>query len=320
MVDGDLPDLPLPRRSKMNFKHVAGLNSLKEVLRTEVIYPISHRELAKLYRQTVGSGVLLYGPPGCGKTHIVKALAGEIGWPIIDASCGHMIARYAGQTENNIHCIFDRAREYAKYRNGGIILFLDEIDALGHRRDNMGAGEAGYRMTVTTLLSELDGISSNDQVFVVGATNSPWSVDPALKRPGRFDECIFVPPPDLETRFQLLKLYSQGLPLSDKIDFNVLAEKTQGYSSVDIRELCDAAAEIPWKEAIKTNNTRSLCMSDFEGAMQNKPSSLTEWYHAVEKNNMDPSTRKLFPSLSDSVKEFLCEKPQSQKQDLRGYQ
>ncbi|MFH1722435.1 MAG: ATP-binding protein [Candidatus Altiarchaeota archaeon] len=311
--------LPRPERSDIDFSDVAGLEDLKETLREEIIYPIKHPEISSLYQQTIGSGVLLYGPPGCGKTYIVKALAGEIRWPFINATCGNLIARYSGQTENNIHLLFEKCREFAKLRSHGVILFLDEIDALGFRRDEMSSGEAGYLMVVDTILSELDGISANEKVFVIGATNAPWRVDPAIKRPGRFDNCIFVAPPDAKTRKELFRLYTRNLPLSSDVDLEGFAEKTMNYSGADIKEVCNASAEIPWKLAIKTKKARRIRMEDFNIALEKTPSSLLEWYVMVREKGVDKSYENIFPNLSISVDEFFNRSKLKGQSGMKGY-
>ncbi len=311
--------LPFFEIGGMKFSDVAGLNDLKKTLKKEVIYPIKHPKLSKLYKQRIGSGVLLYGPPGCGKTFMIKAIAGEIGWPYINASCGNIIARYAGQTENNLHRVFEAARGYVKTKGPGVILFLDEIDALGHRRDEISSGSLDLRIVVNTLLTELDGMSSNDKVFVIGATNAPWSVDPALKRPGRFDNVIFVTPPDQETRVELFNLYTKGLPMAKDIDLKTLASKTRNYSSVDIREICDAAAEMPWEEAIATNKARRIKMADFEKVLENSRSSLTEWYEMVYQKGYYEQYKDIFPELASSVEEFFYEDSSEDEKGLIGY-
>lgn len=302
--------------SNKTFKDVAGLNELKDLLLEEVIYPMQHRELAEEYKQRVGSGVLLYGPPGCGKTFIAQAIAGQIGWPLINASGGNLIDRFAGQTENNIHNMFNKARDYAK-KLGGVIVFFDEIDALGLKRSKISSGHIWRQSIVTTLSSEFDGIASNSNVFIIGATNTPWDVEPALKRTGRFSDCVFVPPPDEETRIELFKIYSEGLPLDENVDFKVLCDKTVNYASSDIAEICDAAAEIPWKEAIKKGDKRSVTMNDFEKAIEKRKSSLQEWYAILKDMRLNKEFKKIFPDLESSVKEFYAE--ENEKHNLEGY-
>ncbi|MFH1788350.1 MAG: ATP-binding protein [Candidatus Altiarchaeota archaeon] len=301
--------------SAVTFKNVAGLNELKELLEEEVIYPMQHSELARQYKQRVGSGVLLYGPPGCGKTYVAEAIAGEIGWPIINASCGNLIGRYSGQTENNIHNVFEEARRQAG-KLGGVIIFFDEIDALGLKRTRISEGSNWRQIVVNTLLSEFDGISANQNVFIIGATNAPWDVEPALKRTGRFNDCVFVPPPDEETRTALFRMYSEGLPLEEDIDYKLLAEKTKNYASSDIAEICDAAAEFPWKEAIKKGEPRKVNMKDFEKAIEKRKSSLQEWYAIINDMKLNKEFKKIFPDIESSVKEFCRE---TREDKVEGY-
>ena len=205
--------------SNVSFSDVAGMDKLKEEIKLKIIYPFKNKELFVQYGRKAGGGILLYGPPGCGKTYIAKATANECGATFLNLSIVDILDMHVGVSERKLHEIFNLAR-----RKAPAVIFIDEIDALGN--DRMRTGENVHARTlVNQFLNELDGVASNnDSIMVLGATNVPWFVDTALKRPGRFDKTIFVAPPSEAEREEIFKLFLAGKPVGE-IDYKLLADR-----------------------------------------------------------------------------------------------
>ncbi len=266
-------------KPKVTFKDVADMEKLKEVLKDHIVYPLLKPDLARKYGKLGGGGILLYGPPGCGKTYLMKAAAGECKASFINVKLSDVLDQYVGGTEKNIHAIFETAR-----KNAPCIVFIDEIDSLGARRDQLGQSGQYMRAAVNQLLYEMDGIeAANENVLVVGATNAPWDVDPALRRSGRLGKTIYVPEPSFVARKAILKLHAKKRPLAKHIAWNRLALATIGYSAADLKAVVDEASAIPWKEAFKTGKERPVTTSDFIKAIKKVKSSLPPWYAQAKK-------------------------------------
>lgn len=272
------------KKPNMTFKDVAGMEKLKEEIMEAIVYPLLKPDLARAYGKTAGGGILLYGPPGCGKTFIVKGAAGECNANFINAKISDLMDMYVGNTEKNIHKLFETARQ-----NAPCIVFIDEIEGIGGRREELGGQQQYLKMAINQLLYEMDGLeATNENVLTIGATNAPWDVDPALRRSGRFSKLIYVPEPDFKSRVQILKMHCKNRPLEtknpfQKIDFNRLAICTIGYSSSDLKTIVEDAASIPWKEAFKTGKMRAVQMRDFIAAIKKRKSSLPPWYQQAKK-------------------------------------
>ncbi|MEM3400055.1 MAG: ATP-binding protein [Candidatus Micrarchaeia archaeon] len=270
--------IKLMSKPNIKFSDVAGLEKEKEAINEAIVYPLQNPELARKYGKFGGGAILFYGPPGCGKTFIIKAAAGECNASFINAKISDILDMYVGNTEKNIHNIFETAR-----KNAPCIIFFDEVEGLGGRRDQMGQ-QPYQKMAVNQLLFEMDGLEANNQnVLVVGATNAPWDMDPALRRSGRFSKIIYLPAPDKKTREQIFKLHSKNRPLEKNINWGRLARATIGYSAADIKQICEDAAAIPWKEAMKTGKERKIRTSDFIAAIKKRKSSLGPWYESAKK-------------------------------------
>jgi SpoVK/Ycf46/Vps4 family AAA+-type ATPase len=215
---------------------VAGMTEVKARLEAAFLAPMRNPELRRLYGKSLRGGLLLYGPPGCGKTFIARAVAGELGARFIAVSFADIIDMFVGQSERNIHELFEIAR-----RNAPCVLFLDEVDAIGQKRSQLR--HTPMRSAVNQLLLELDDISGNNEgVFLLAATNHPWDVDSALRRPGRFDRTLLVLPPDGAAREGVFRYHLKDRPVAG-IDLGKLAKQTDGYSGADIAHICETAAE-----------------------------------------------------------------------------
>lgn len=284
--------------SNITFNDVGGMADLKEEIKLNIIYPFKNPELYIQYGKKAGGGILMYGPPGCGKTYIAKATANECNATFINISIADILDMYVGNAEKKLHGIFD----YARMKSPSVI-FIDEIDALGN--DRMHTGDIVYARTlVNQFLNELDGLASdNSSILVIGATNLPWYVDSALKRPGRFDKTIFVPPPDLYERAEVFKLFLTGKPI-EKIDYNQLAKRTSRYSAADIVAVCNVAIDKKIRKAIKTGNKETIKTNDLlEAVKQVNPSTL-EWFQITE-NYVKYSNQN---GSYDAVRDYLSKK------------
>ena len=246
---------------------VGGMQQVKERLEAAFLAPLRNPGLRQLYGKRLGGGMLLYGPPGCGKTFLARAVAGEMGAKFMSVGLTDVLDMYVGSSERNLHELFELARSEAP-----VVLFLDEIDALGQRRSH--SRSSGMRGQVNQLLTELDGVDSgNDGVFVLAATNQPWDVDPALRRPGRFDRMLLVLPPDREAREAIFRFHLRHRPVTG-IDLARLAKSTEGYSGADIAHICEAASEQALLDSVRSGEARLITMADVQrGAAEVRPST-----------------------------------------------
>lgn len=248
---------------------VAGMAEVKARLEAAVLAPMRNPELTRLYGRSVRGGLLLYGPPGCGKTFISRALAGEMDAQFLAVSLADVLDMYVGQSERNVRGIFEAARSRAP-----CVVFLDEVDALGQKRSHLRNSAA--RGSVNQLLSEMDGLTSNEGVFVIGATNHPWDVDVALRRPGRFDRMLLVLPPDAPAREAVLRHHLRGRPIAN-VNLAKLAKMTSGYSGADLAYVCEGAADRALMDSARSGTPRLIDMSDLEAAVRDVKPSIGPW-------------------------------------------
>jgi transitional endoplasmic reticulum ATPase len=258
-------------RPDVKFKNVGGMDGVKDEIRMKIIHPLTHPELYKAYGKSIGGGILMYGPPGCGKTHLARATAGEIRAGFIAVGINDVLDMWLGNSEKNLHELFEQAR-----RNRPCVLFFDEVDALAASRADMRQSSA--RALINQFLAELDGVrTSNDGVLVLAATNAPWHLDAAFRRPGRFDRILFVPPPDLPARASILRILCEGKPVLD-IDFEQLAKRTEHFSGADLKALIDVAIESKLREAMKSGLPKPLATKDLATAAGSIKASTREWF------------------------------------------
>jgi SpoVK/Ycf46/Vps4 family AAA+-type ATPase len=261
-------------RADVTLDDVGGMQEVKERLEASFIAPLRNEELRKLYRKNLQGGLLLYGPPGCGKTFIARALAGELDASFISVSIHDVLDMWIGRSERNLHDIFSIAR-----RNAPCVVFIDEIDALGRRRSQISSD--GMRTTVNQLLSELDGVDNqNENVYVLAATNHPWDVDVALRRPGRFDRMVLVLPPDAAAREVILRTHLKDRPIAG-VDAGRLAQLTEGFSGADLAHVCETAGEKAMMDAVRTGEVRMIEMRDLEAAVREVKPSTGPWFEAA---------------------------------------
>ena len=247
------------------------MEALKDEIRMKIIHPLSHPELYRAYGKQVGGGIMMYGPPGCGKTHLARATAGEVKAFFVSIGIHDVLNLYLGQSEANLHELFEVAR-----RHTPCVLFIDEVDALGANRTDMR--HSAGRQVINQFLAELDGLeASNEGVLVLAATNAPWHLDPALRRPGRFDRVIFVPPPDAEARTEILRILLRDKPV-EQTDYRQLAERSDGFSGADLKGIVDVAVEAKLREALKAGSVQPLQTKDLLQALRQAKPSTVEWF------------------------------------------
>ena len=264
-------DLAATERPKVRFADVGGMEPVKEEIRLKIIYPLQHADLYKAYGKTIGGGLLLYGPPGCGKTFLARATAGEVQAVFVSVGLHDILNMWFGNTEKNLHKVFDQAR-----RNRPSVLFFDEVDAIAASRADFK--QSTVRPVINQFLSEMDGVNaSNEGVLVMAATNAPWHMDTAFRRPGRFERVVFVPPPDAPARALILQLHCAGKPLSN-VDYAAVAQATAEFSGADLKAVVDRAVEAKLQEAVRTGIPKPLTTKDLLAAAGQQKPSTREWF------------------------------------------
>lgn len=276
---GEVPEgsEPETQRPSIDFSDVGGMESVKDEIRIKIIHPLTHPEIYAAYGKRTGGGILLFGPPGCGKTHLARATAGEVKANFISVSISDVLDMYIGNSERNLRDIFARARSMRP-----CVLFFDEVDALAANRRDMRAS-AG-RQVINQFLAELDGVDAdNEGVLIMAATNAPWHLDGAFRRPGRFDRMLFVPPPDEAAREAILEVQLRGKPAAE-VDLAAVAKKTKEYSGADIFALVELAIEEKLHDAIKSGVPMPLSTKDLLRAAKKHKPTTKEWLLAARNH------------------------------------
>jgi AAA+ superfamily predicted ATPase len=274
---------------------VAGMEDVKRRLNLAFLAPLKNPEMMKMYGKTLRGGLLLYGPPGCGKTYIARATAGELGAKFIAVGLADVLDMWIGQSERNLREIFQAAR-----RNAPCVLFFDEIDALGQKRSLQRHSAA--RNVVNQLLSEMDSVNAdNEGIFILAATNHPWDVDTALRRPGRLDRTLLVLPPDGAARMAILQLQTRQRPI-DKIDFKWLAEKSAEFSGADLVHLFESAVELAMEDSLTSGRIRPIGMNDFKKALKEIKPSTRAWFEVARNYAMFANDGGTYDELLDYLR------------------
>jgi len=272
-------------RPALTFADIGGMDDVKDDVRIKVIHPLRHPELYAAYGKAAGGGILMYGPPGCGKTHLARATAGEARLAFMAVGINDVLDMWVGQSEKKLNALFDQARTAAP-----CILFFDEVDALAPKRNMTYSAN---RSLVNQFLSELDGVQArNEGVLVLAATNAPWDLDSAFHRPGRFDRIVFVPPPDATARAAILRILLRGKPV-ETIDYDHLAARTEQFSGADLKAVVDRAIEEKLRLAIKEGRPRPLTTKDLLDAAVTIKLSTREWFATARNHALyaDPEGR-----------------------------
>lgn len=293
-----------PERGGVTFADVGGMDELKEEIRLKITYPLQFPDLYKAYGRKTGGGILIYGPPGCGKTLILRAVGGEVPCNYLAVGLHEIFDPYFGSTERNLHQIFETARA-----NAPCVLVFDDLDSLA--QDRRQIRESQMRNLVNQFLHEMDGLrGDNQRILVIGATNQPWALDPAFRRPGRFDQAIFVPPPDAPARAQIIDLLAKDKPIAD-FDNTPLIEATNGFSGADLKWVFDRAAELALSAAIHTGHPVPITLELLLAVAQAHTPSTQSWFegmhtHAQQQDGPDSifnDMRKFLNAPSNTKKE-----------------
>ncbi|ACL06041.1 AAA ATPase central domain protein [Desulfatibacillum aliphaticivorans] len=268
--DSELNRLLTPLEPTVTFSDVGGLEDIKRQLCRKIILPFQKPTIFQKFRKKAGGGILLYGPPGCGKTLLARATAGECQAAFFNVTIADILHMYAGESERKLNAIFENARLEAPS-----VIFFDELEAIGgKRRFNC---ERTSSKLVSQFLYELDGYSQNNQgLLIIGATNAPWAVDPAFCRPGRLDR-VFVPPPDREARERIIEIHLKDRPAADCVSPKTLAKATRGFSGADLCSLVETACDWAIDASLTSGEEAPLTGEFFETAMKKVKPTTMEW-------------------------------------------
>ena len=276
----------------VSWADVGGLEDVKKELYETVQYPVEHADKFEKFGMQPSKGVLFYGPPGCGKTLLAKAIANECGANFISIKGPELLTMWFGESEANVRDLFDKARAAAP-----CILFFDEMDSIAKARGGSGGGssEAGDRV-INQILTEIDGVGARKSVFVIGATNRPDILDNAVTRPGRLDQLIYIPLPDYLSRLSIFKANLRKAPVSPEVDLDKLAKSTEGFSGADITEICQRAAKNAIRESVAAGVERAKQIASGE---INEDDPYTDPVPFIRRDHFEEAMSRARRSVSD---------------------
>jgi transitional endoplasmic reticulum ATPase len=260
----------VPEKERATFEDIGGLTEVKEQIRKRIILPFSKPSLFQRFKKRVGGGILLYGPPGCGKTLLARATAGECKAAFFNVAISDVLDMYIGESERKLSALFEKARSSAP-----AVMFFDELEALAGKRQY--TRESASSKMVSQFLSEMDGFSQNNHgVLIIGATNVPWAVDSAFRRPGRFDRVLFVPPPDQDARRAILQRLLDARP-SEGCDVTAIAKKTSSFSGADLEHIVELASDVAIDASLKEGKETPILQAHLEAALDDAKPTTLEW-------------------------------------------
>ena len=276
---------------------VGGLDDVKKRLHLSFLSPLRNPELRLRFGKSLRGGLLLWGPPGCGKTLVARALAGELGARFYEIGLSDVLDMWIGSSERNLRSIFDTAR-----RNRPCLLFFDEMDALGQKRSHLRGGGSAMRGVVNQMLAELDGAATdNEGVFVLAASNHPWDIDSALLRPGRFDRTVLVPPPDRAAREAILRFHLRGKPV-ENLNLSKVAKATTGLSGADLALICEQSTESAMDESMTSGTLRPITQRHLEDAARTVRPSIDDWLETARNYALYGNESGKYDELADYLK------------------
>jgi len=269
-------------KEKVTWDMIGGYDDVKREIREYIELPLKYKDVAKKYGLRPPKGILLFGPPGCGKTLMMRALANEAKINFIYVNVSDIMSKWYGESEARLRELFANAR-----KNAPCILFFDEIDTIGVKRESHSGDSVTPRL-LSLMLSEIDGLQSEDGVIIVGSTNVPHLLDKALLRAGRFDKLIYIGVPDKKARKEIFQIHFKGLPIADDIDFDKLAEMTERFTGADIANVVQECARMAAIDALERKIDRKITMQDCVNVIKRyKPSVTLQMLEEYEKFRLD---------------------------------
>jgi SpoVK/Ycf46/Vps4 family AAA+-type ATPase len=291
------PEIGEISRPAMTLADVGGMAEVKRRLELSFLGPLRNPELRVRFGKSLRGGLLLWGPPGCGKTYLARALAGELHASFYEVGLSDVLDMWVGSSERNLSTIFATARI-----GSPCLLFFDEIDALGQKRSHLRGGGVAMRGVVNQLLAELDGATTdNEGLFVLAASNHPWDIDPALLRPGRFDRTVLVLPPQEDARTAILELHLRGKP-ADHFDLRKIARMTDGMSGADLALICDHATELALESSVRSGTVRPVTQQDLLDGVAQTSSSVAAWLATARNYAQFANESGAYDELADYLK------------------
>lgn len=269
--DDEVRRLLRPEERKVTFAQVGGHEEIKRQIEKRIITPFLKPSLFERFKKRVGGGILMYGPPGCGKTLLARATAGQCDAHFFNIAISDVLDMYIGESERKLAAIFAKARAQTPS-----VLFFDELEGLAAKRSYHR--ESSSAKVVSQFLTEMDGFAQNNKgVLVLGASNVPWAIDPAFRRPGRFDRVLFVPPPDRPARAAILRILLAERPVAPGIDVEAVAERTSGFSGADLENLVEQAADAAIEASIAGATEVPIRDADLRAALDEVRPTTLEW-------------------------------------------
>lgn len=269
--DTEVHRLLAPDEETIDFGAVGGLDNIKKTIHKRIILPFQKPSLFQRFKKKVGGGILLYGPPGCGKTLLARATAGECNAKLFNVTISDILDMYIGESERKLHAVFEKARQSTP-----AVLFFDELEGLGGKRQY--TREATSSKLASQFLSELDGFAQNNQgVLVLAATNVPWAIDLAFRRPGRFDRVLFVPPPDREARLRILEILLEERPVAGDLGLDFMVRNSSGFSGADLRNLIETATDNAIEASLEQGEEIPISAKQLKQALKEVKPTTMEW-------------------------------------------
>lgn len=269
--EDELQSILVPTQEPIKFEDVGGLDEIKKLIHRRIILPFQKPALFKKFKRRIGGGILMYGPPGCGKTLLARATAGEVEANFMAVAISDVLDMYVGESERKLHALFERARA-----NSPSVLFFDELEGLAGKRKYGREGHVAKM--ISSFLSEMDGFAQNNGgVLVLGATNVPWAIDPAFARPGRFDRTLFVPPPDVRARLKILELALEGVPAEAKLPLSEVAKRAISFSGADLRNVVETAVDEAIEASLETGTEVPVSAQHLSDALKVVKPTTIEW-------------------------------------------
>ncbi|MEJ2775473.1 AAA family ATPase [Sulfolobaceae archaeon RB850M] len=285
---------------KITWDMIGGYDDVKREIKEYIELPLKHRDLAKKYGLRLPKGILLFGPPGCGKSLMMRALANEAKINFIYVNVSDIMSKWYGESESRLRELFANAR-----KNAPCILFFDEIDTIGVKRESH-TGDSVTPRLLSLMLSEIDGLQSEEGVIIVGSTNVPHLLDKALLRAGRFDKLIYIGVPDKKSRKEIFQIHCKGKPIAEDVDFDKLAEMTERFTGADIANVCQEVARLAAVEALETGTERKITSQDFIKVIKRyKPSVTLQMLDEYEKFRMDYERKFRGPEIPEDDTEKI---------------